>query len=349
MPTPFDREQFLEALAALADFQKPDDPTVNGWSAPRKRSILKGIVDGIEYLEKMRLTVEGIHLPSFVFDLSNPNIAAATIVHRLEGQDPQSLPSLRGQRFFGSGVYALYYSGSFPAYGAISNTQCPIYVGSASPVDKTADTPRKQKTGLFDRLMHHLTRSIAMAKTTLDPAHFSCKYLLVQTGLELAAEQLLMRQYHPVWNKEEKVCAGFGKHGDKAESSEATTMEDEGAIEDNTSGGEELEIAGEEATVSNVGGRKEKSRWDILHPGRPWANSQTSRKGITARKVIVDIQAHFLRLLGSDHKRWSEIFNPAWSRNSRSNLFSFFNNRNEWMGHNLSQLHWHGVSKLPHA
>jgi len=168
MATQFNREEFLQAIAELVKFAEPYDGTLEGWSSHKKRSLLGKIAGCIEYLDKIHLHIEGIHLPSFVFDLSNPVIAAATIVHRLEQEEPIPLPSLRGQRFFGSGVYMLYYSGPFKAYEAISGTKCPIYVGSASPEDKTADTPRKQKTGLYDRLMHHLTKSISAAKTTLD-------------------------------------------------------------------------------------------------------------------------------------------------------------------------------------
>ncbi len=167
-----------------------------------------------------------------------------------------------------------------------------LYVQSTSdrqvPKIRPLDTPRKQKTGLFDRLMHHLNRSIMTARTTLNAADFSCKYLLVQTGLELAAEQFLIRQYHPVWNKEEKVCAGFGKHGDRSEPDEETPP-----------GDAETEPATDTTEVATaapkVGGRKEKSRWDILHPGRPWAETQVSRRGITPERVISDIQGHFLR------------------------------------------------------
>lgn len=295
MTTPFNRDEFLEAISELVQYDKPDDATLATWSTQKKRSLLQKIDGCMKYLEQMHLHIEGIHLPSFVFDLSNPVIAAATIVHRLEQETAIPLPSLRGQRFFGSGVYMLYYAGPFPAYEAISGTTCPIYVGSASPEDKTADTPRKQKTGLYDRLSHHLNKSITAAKTTLDPNDFTCKYLLVQTGLELAAEQFLMRQYHSVWNKEEKVCAGFGKHGDKSEPD-----------------GDGTSATGTSTTTTNVGGRKEQSRWDILHPGRPWAGTQVSRKGITPAMVEADIEGHFLKLLKADRARWENIFTAAW-------------------------------------
>lgn len=36
-------------------------------------------------------------------------------------------------KFYGSGVYAIYYTGSFPAYDLITGTDKPIYVGKADP------------------------------------------------------------------------------------------------------------------------------------------------------------------------------------------------------------------------
>ncbi|MBM4094762.1 MAG: Eco29kI family restriction endonuclease [Planctomycetes bacterium] len=41
-------------------------------------------------------------------------------------------------RFYGSGVYALYYRGDFDAYRPIANTETPIYVGKADPAEHGA-------------------------------------------------------------------------------------------------------------------------------------------------------------------------------------------------------------------
>ena len=152
-------------------------------------------------------------MPEYTFDLSNPVTVGEMIVFKLEQGGKKDLSAL--SRFYGSGVYVLYYDGPFDAYEAIKGTDCPIYVGSASAKDKIADTPRRQGTALYEGLIHHRQRSLDHAKTTLDIKHFQCRYLVVQTGLELAAEQFHLRRYHPVWNKEQKVCPGFGKHGDE--------------------------------------------------------------------------------------------------------------------------------------
>jgi hypothetical protein len=77
------------------------------------------------------------------------------------------------------------------------------------------------------------------------------------------AEDLLINWFQPVWNNEMKVCIGFGKHGDSA------------------------------------GTRKnERSPWDTIHPGRPWATSeQNTPNKRSAEDILKDIAAHFAKSL----------------------------------------------------
>lgn len=285
MATLFDFQQFLNALHAVQQFDPPDEATLMALSPQRKAKLLKAVGLLRLYLNAMDQRIEGIAIPEYTFDLSNPVTVGEMIVFKLEQGSKKDLSAL--PRFYGSGVYVLYYDGPFDAYEAIEGTDCPIYVGSASPKDKIADAPRKQGTALYERLIHHLQRSLAHARTTLDIKHFQYRYLVVQTGLELAAEQFLMRRYHPVWNKEQKVCPGFGKHGDQPDATAA-------------------------AGGAAVAGRAERSRWDILHPGRPWAARQISRRGVTAKMVKEAIQQHFAALLRAEPKKWRNIFNAAW-------------------------------------
>ena len=83
-------------------------------------------------------------------------------------------------------------------------------------------------------------RSITHA-TNLNIANFECRHLVVRSAWIETAEDLLIHWFSPVWNNELKVCYGFGKHGDKADTR-----------------------------------KNERSPWDTIHPGRPWATAQNN-------------------------------------------------------------------------
>lgn len=137
--------------------------------------------------------------------------------------------------FEGAGIYALYYSGDFPAYGPISDRECvsPIYVGKAVPPGGRRGGFLNAAIGrvLSARLGQH-ARSIGEA-TNLDLADFRCRYLVLDDVWIPLGETLLISHFEPVWNR---VVDGFGKH-----------------------------VSG---TTRSTGRR---SSWDELHPGRPWA------------------------------------------------------------------------------
>jgi hypothetical protein len=255
-------------------FADPGDAVIQSLRS-RSRDLGKIIAEialARDYLDNLERLLDGVLMPPYVFDLTSPATVGEVIVYKLEQQPKVRLSEL--QRFYGSGVYIFYYHGSFPAYEAISGTNVPIYVGSKGPKVKNADTPKQQGIALFDRINEHLNRSIIKANTTLDAADFHCRYLVVQSGLELGAEEFLIRRYLPVWNDEARACSGLGKHGDVA--------------------------------------RAEKSEWDVLHPGRSWAAGQTSRAGATPETITAKVQAHFARLLLQDRAKWSPMFNAAW-------------------------------------
>jgi hypothetical protein len=132
-------------------------------------------------------------------------------------------------------------------------------VGSAIPSTYDAKTSREQGTSLSSRLGQH-KKTVAFVEANRDGgnlkvSHFNYRYLVVRSGWELAAEQYLIRHFKPVWNKETKICFGFGKHGDAAE------------------------------TRANV-----RSPWDVLHPGRKWATTEVGR---TPEQIKAAIVAHF--------------------------------------------------------
>lgn len=144
--------------------------------------------------------------------------------------------------FIGAGVYALYYTGTFPAYEALAEINkdgqylCPIYVGKAVPAGA-----RKGGIGmdvahgfaLRNRLGEH-AESITAA-TNLELSDFHCRFLVVDDIWIPLTESLLIERFKPVWNR---VLDGFGNH-DPGKGRHSGKM----------------------------------PPWDCLHPGRAWAES----------------------------------------------------------------------------
>lgn len=163
--------------------------------------------------------------------------------------------------FQGAGIYALYYFGDFPAYREIAKApdgdepQCPIYVGKAVPAGS-----RKGGQGLethhgqvlYKRLREH-AGSIKLAKN-LDVNHFKIRYLIVDEIWIPLGESILIAMFQPIWNL---VIDGFGNH---------------------TPG-------------SNRQGQV-KSPWDVLHPGREWA--EKCKPSPKNREVLLREIADFL-------------------------------------------------------
>ncbi len=273
MASPFDPEEVSNVLKALRAFAMPDAATVRQLRANARnlKKFLQDIQATQEHLTQLERALDAILVPGHVFDLTNPRTVGEVIVYMMEREPKEQLSAI--QPFYASGVYILYYHDGLRAYEAITRTDCPIYVGSAGPETPNAPTPKLQGTRLYDRMMEHLKKSISQSRN-LKPEEFFCRYMVVQSGLEKAAEDFLIRRYWPVWNKESRVCAGVGKHGDVA--------------------------------------RRELSDWDVLHGGREWAGAQKSRAGKTPAIVEANILNHFRRLLAEDRNKWERIFSPAW-------------------------------------
>lgn len=148
--------------------------------------------------------------------------------------------------FIGSGVYGLYYIGDYELYEKLSELNqeaCvqPIYVGKAVPPGwRTARTRRSETPDLYRRLKEH-ARSIQQA-TNLHIDDFRCRFMIlrgIEGDLLVPVEAELIRRYRPLWNT---VIDGFGNH-------------DPGAGRYNQA----------------------RSEWDVLHPGRPWAERLTGK------------------------------------------------------------------------
>lgn len=156
------------------------------------------------------------------------------------GTPIQPLPS--SERFKGTGVYALYYTGKFKLYRSLYHLNrtaysTPIYVGKAVPRGwRQARITNSSNSSyeLFNRLMDH-THSIENSEN-LNVEDFCCRFMILENAAASmigTVEAALIRYYMPLWN----CCIdGSGNH-------------DPGSGRYNQA----------------------KSDWDILHPGREWA------------------------------------------------------------------------------
>jgi len=221
-------------------------------SPVRRRALEKQIREVIEDLSAFLGALDPIRQPTSIFDPSNPKIVGRFVALAMVAQD--RLPLAEIPRFYGSGVYAIYYKGSFEPYQPISGTETPIYVGQAAPAIKNARTPFEQTDKLSGRLADH-RKNIAKAKTTLDIVDFEFRSLVVQSGWETPAENYLIHLFKPIWNKETKLVYGIGKHGDAA------------------------------TTRTN-----KRSPWDTLHPARAWATTEEKK---SVEQIEKDLAAHF--------------------------------------------------------
>lgn len=238
-----------EALRRLAD--RLSASTGNQGRRP-SRAMRHEIESLSSRLGELAAELDPIRRPGSTFDTSNPQIIGRMIAITLAAQERRRMDSL--EPFYGSGVYAIYYQGSFTTYAGIRNTEHPIYVGKADPQTSQARTPISQGTKLYDRLREH-ARNIDRVRN-IDLADFECRFLVVISGQQKAAEDYLIRLFKPIWNSEIAICFGIGKHGDAAE------------------------------TRQNL-----RSPWDTMHPGRPWAEATTQDQK-SRSKIRAEIAAH---------------------------------------------------------
>lgn len=236
----------------------PDEGRIGALHGAKLRKMKRNIELAIERLRKLSEGLDPVQQPPVLFDPSDPKVIGELIAFTLLAQPRHPLGQV--DRFYGSGVYAIYKRTDFPAYGPIANTDHPIYIGKADPAAHTAQTPEEQEVRLARRLSDH-AKSIELAEN-LSLDDFDCRYLVVKSAWQKTAEDYLIDIFHPVWNNESKVCFGFGKHGDSS------------------------------ATRGNT-----RSPWDELHPGRKWASSEGNKpnpKSVEAisRRILKHFEEH---------------------------------------------------------
>ena len=241
-------------LAALPEHHSVVDQA--GLTTRRRADLRELIARAIERLEALTIGLDPIRLPPVMFDPTNPDVVGRLIGETLIEQSRAPLDALT--KFYGSGVYSIYYKGQFPAYVPASGTDTPLYVGKADPATSDARSAIEQGVKLWGRLGEH-AKSIRSA-TNLDIADFECRYLVVKSAWQGTAELYLINLFKPVWNNEVGICFGIGKHGDAAE------------------------------TRTNT-----RSPWDTIHPGRAWATKEGNRPNpLTDEQIIESILKHYI-------------------------------------------------------
>lgn len=175
-----------------------------------------------------------------------------SVADALLGAKPEKLGELAP--FFGAGIYAIYYEGGFPAYERLAEVnrggacRVPIYIGKAIPGGARKGGTGTSGSYLYGRLREH-AESIEHAQN-LHIGDFWCRYLVVEDIWIPLGESLLIARFSPLWNA---LVDGFGNH-------------DPGK------------------------GRYKgmRPRWDVLHPGRIWAEKCKPRPE-TTDQIAVEI------------------------------------------------------------
>lgn len=161
----------------------------------------------------------------------------------------------------GAGVYAIYYTGQFEPYQPVAEKNRneafaqPIYVGKAVPKGARKgglSFDAAKGRPLRDRLKQH-AGSINEARN-LDVGDFQFRSLVVDDIWIPLGENMMIEEFKPIWNL---VIDGFG----------------------NKTPGKRRE-------------RQYRSAWDVLHPGRKFAE-RLADSGNTPEAVIGRLKEYF--------------------------------------------------------
>ena len=253
MPDSLDADRIEQTLRDFLAAIPAGAPDTSGLNPRRVKRLVAEIRAAIERLADFAHAIDPIRQPPMVLDPYQPEVLGRLIGETMLEQPRHALATLH--EFYGSGVYALYYNGDHEAYGPIRQNDTPIYAGKADPPTPLAATPVAQGAKLAGRLMEH-AKSIRAAQN-LRIEDFDCRFLVVKSGLQKAAEDFLLNYFRPVWNQ--PICKGFGKHGDDPGRRSNTVSE-----------------------------------WDTLHPGRAWAMREGNRPNPkSAEQIMQEIAQHF--------------------------------------------------------
>lgn len=172
--------------------------------------------------------------------------------------------------FRGAGVYAIYYCGSFAAYAELARRNeggvftAPIYVGKAVPTGARKGL-EAATTGkpLYNRLRDHADSVRASGNLRIEDFH--CRYLVVDDIWIPLGESLLIARFGPLWNA---LIDGFGNH---------------------------------DPGKGRYNGMR--PRWDVLHPGRDWAEKCRIRPE-SAEDIARDARTYLANFVFPDSDRF---------------------------------------------
>lgn len=182
------------------------------------------------------------------------------VLSAISGSVPTPLADVT--TFTGAGIYVLYYTGDHAAYALLGERNRdemvhPIYVGKAIPAGARKGVEVATSTAtkqLSVRIREH-ARSVSDV-ADLDLADFHVRWLVIEPIWIPLGESLMIARTVPLWNA---LVDGFGNH-------------DPG-----------------QGRAKGV-----RSRWDTLHPGRPWASKYPTRT--ETQEDIANDAREFLRV-----------------------------------------------------
>ena len=172
------------------------------------------------------------------------------------------------EKFIGSGIYALYYTGKAAPYTkyAILNRLAydfPIYLGKAVPAgwrqSRMGHSSDKKTSELYTRLSQH-AKNISAVKS-LSVNDFACRFMIFEgasSDMIGTLEAAVIKWKRPLWNS---LLDGFGNHD-----------------------------------PGNGRYEQSKSNWDVVHPGRKWADKCNGKT--PSRESILSAIETFLSKVG---------------------------------------------------
>lgn len=196
------------------------------------------------------------------FDPLDYDNLGASIARALDARPVENLSDLKS--FDGAGIYALYYSGEFPAYAELAKANIAepgswaIYIGKADAENARKGDPDQVNRPVGNKLFNRVKKHRASIDSTINLSvdDFQVRTLAVAPTWIPLAEVVAIRLHNPVWNV---LVDGLGNH-------------DPGA------------------------GRYKgmRPRWDTVHPGRAWAEKLVGREESSS-----DIQQDIVSYLNS--------------------------------------------------
>ena len=113
MPAPPEKVQRLaEELKKISDSLASEQ--TSQLTPSHARRVRKTISEAYENLRKVMADLDPVKHPGFVFDPSNPNVVGRLVGITMVAQDRKPLAAV--ERFYGSGIYAIFYNGDFRSY-----------------------------------------------------------------------------------------------------------------------------------------------------------------------------------------------------------------------------------------